>query len=141
MEADLPPNIVIDCSHGNSEKDYSKQPTVFEEGLKQIHDGNDRIVGIMLESNINAGGQKIPSDLTGFDRSTLEYGVSSPIAVLIWKQPFHCLRLHIKASRRDNPCGCPMYLKDHSEGKSPLWHSMKPSSMNTISRSMRGPYA
>ena len=76
MEAEVPPNVVIDCSHGNSEKDYSKQPTVFEEGLKQIHDGNDRIVGIMLESNINAGGQKIPSDLTGFDRSTLEYGVS-----------------------------------------------------------------
>lgn len=76
MEADLPPNIVIDCSHGNSEKDYSKQPTVFEEILKQIRDGNDRIVGIMLESNINAGSQKIPSDLTGFDRSTLEYGVS-----------------------------------------------------------------
>ena len=76
MEADLPPNIVIDCSHGNSEKDYSKQPTVFEEILKQIRDGNDRIVGIMLESNISAGSQKIPSDLTGFDRSTLEYGVS-----------------------------------------------------------------
>jgi 3-deoxy-7-phosphoheptulonate synthase len=76
MEAHLSPNVVIDCSHGNSEKDYSKQPIVFEEGLKQIHDGNDRIVGIMLESNIKAGGQKIPSDLTGFDRSTLEYGVS-----------------------------------------------------------------
>ena len=83
-EEDLPPNVVIDCSHGNSEKDYSKQPIVFEEILKQIHDGNDGIVGIMLESNINAGSQKIPSDLTGFDRSTLEYGVSVTDSCIDW---------------------------------------------------------
>ena len=83
-EEDLPPNVVIDCSHGNSEKDYSKQPAVFEEILKQIRDGNDRIVGIMLESNINAGSQKIPSDLTGFDKSTLEYGVSVTDSCIDW---------------------------------------------------------
>lgn len=83
-EEDLPPNVVIDCSHGNSEKDYSKQPAVFEEILKQIRDGNDRIVGIMLESNINAGSQKIPSDLTGFDKSALEYGVSVTDSCIDW---------------------------------------------------------
>ncbi len=84
-EEDLPPNVVIDCSHGNSEKDYSKQPAVFEEILKQIRDGNDRIVGIMLESNINAGSQKIPSDLIGFDKSTLEYGVSVTDSCIDWE--------------------------------------------------------
>ena len=84
-EEDLPPNVVIDCSHGNSEKDYSKQPAVFEEILKQIRDGNDGIVGIMLESNINAGSQKIPSDLTGFDKSTLEYGVSVTDSCIDWE--------------------------------------------------------
>ena len=85
MEEDLPPNIVIDCSHGNSEKDYNKQPIVFEEILKQIRDGNDGIVGIMLESNIKAGSQKIPSDLTGFDKSTLEYGVSVTDSCIDWE--------------------------------------------------------
>ena len=84
-EEDLPPNVVIDCSHGNSEKDYSKQPIVFEEILKQIRDGNDGIVGIMLESNINAGSQKIPADLTGFDKSTLEYGVSVTDSCIDWE--------------------------------------------------------
>lgn len=84
-EEDLPPNVVIDCSHGNSEKDYSKQPAVFEEILKQIRDGNDGIVGIMLESNISAGSQKIPSDLTGFDKSTLEYGVSVTDSCIDWE--------------------------------------------------------
>ena len=84
-EEDLPPNVVIDCSHGNSEKDYSKQPIVFEDILKQIRDGNDGIVGIMLESNINAGSQKIPSDLTGFDKSTLEYGVSVTDSCIDWE--------------------------------------------------------
>ena len=92
IDADLPPNVVIDCSHGNSEKDYSKQPTVFEEILKQMRDGNDGIVGIMLESNINAGSQKIPSDLTGFDRSTLEYGVSVTDSCIDWEMTASLLK-------------------------------------------------
>ena len=91
-DEDLPPNVVIDCSHGNSEKDYSKQPVVFEEILKQIRDGNDGIVGIMLESNINAGSQKIPSDLTGFDKSTLEYGVSVTDSCIDWEMTASLLR-------------------------------------------------
>ena len=85
MEENLPPNVMIDCSHGNSEKDYSKQPIVFEEALKQIRDGNDGIVGIMLESNIKAGNQKIPTDLTGFDLSELEYGVSVTDSCIDWE--------------------------------------------------------
>jgi len=72
----LPPNIVIDCSHGNSNKDYTKQPEVFESMVKQIKDGNKWIVGGMIEANIVEGNQKIPTNLTGFDRSTLRYGQS-----------------------------------------------------------------
>lgn len=84
MAANLPPNVVIDCSHGNSNKDYNRQPIVFEQVLKQIRDGNDGIVGIMLESNIKPGNQKIPSDLSGFDKSDLEYGVSVTDGCLDW---------------------------------------------------------
>lgn len=72
----LAPNVVIDCSHGNSEKDYEKQLIVFDDVIKQIRDGNSGIVGIMLESNIHEGNQSIPTDLTGFDKSVLRHGVS-----------------------------------------------------------------
>ncbi|MBI2130255.1 3-deoxy-7-phosphoheptulonate synthase [Candidatus Woesearchaeota archaeon] len=81
----LPPVVMIDCSHGNSGKDYRRQPEVFEDVAGQIVDqqtiangymGGRRIVGIMLESNLLAGSQKIPADLKGFSRSTLQRGVS-----------------------------------------------------------------
>ena len=72
----LPPNVVIDCSHDNSNKDYKKQSEVFESVIKQIVDGNKGIVGLMVECNLKEGNQKIPLDLTGFDPTTLEYGQS-----------------------------------------------------------------
>ncbi|MFH0874320.1 MAG: 3-deoxy-7-phosphoheptulonate synthase [archaeon] len=84
-KAKLPPKVVIDCSHGNSSKDYKKQPEVFEDVNRQIVDGNNSIVGIMFESNIKAGNQKIPSNLKGFDRTTLEYGLSATDGCIDWK--------------------------------------------------------
>ena len=92
MKSNLPPNVMIDCSHGNSEKDYSKQPAVFEDVLRQIRDGNDGIVGVMLESNIRAGNQKIPSDLRGFDRSDLAYGVSVTDGCVDWETTARLLK-------------------------------------------------
>ncbi len=67
----LEPGIVVDCSHGNSNKDYRRQPLVADNVFNQICEGNKSIIGIMLESNINAGNQS--SDLP-FEQ--LEYGVS-----------------------------------------------------------------
>ncbi len=67
----LEAGIVIDCSHGNSNKDYTRQPLVAENVIDQICQGNESIIGIMLESNINAGNQS--ADLPV---SELEYGVS-----------------------------------------------------------------
>jgi 3-deoxy-7-phosphoheptulonate synthase len=77
--ADLPPTIVVDCSHGNSNKDSSLQPMVAENCVAQITDGNRSIVGLMLESNLKAGNQSIPKDL-----STLEYGVSITDPCIDW---------------------------------------------------------
>lgn len=68
---DLQPGIVVDCSHGNSNKDYRRQPLVATNVFNQICEGNKSIIGIMLESNINAGNQS--SDLAFDD---MEYGVS-----------------------------------------------------------------
>jgi len=68
---DLEPGIIVDCSHGNSNKDYTRQPLVAKDVIAQICAGNKSIIGIMLESNINAGNQS--SDLP---QESLAYGVS-----------------------------------------------------------------
>jgi len=65
------PSIVVDCSHGNSNKDYNRQPLVATNVFNQILEGNKSIIGIMLESNLNAGNQS--SDLPAEE---LAYGVS-----------------------------------------------------------------
>ena len=79
-QANLPTNIVVDCSHGNSNKDPGLQPLVAENCVVQIVDGNRSIVGLMLESHLKAGSQAIPKDL-----STLEYGVSITDPCMDWQ--------------------------------------------------------
>ncbi|MBD1893464.1 3-deoxy-7-phosphoheptulonate synthase [Coleofasciculus sp. FACHB-129] len=79
--ANLPPKIVIDCSHGNSNKDYKKQSAVFENVIQQIVEGNSSIVGMMLESNLYEGNQPIPSQL-----EELKYGVSVTDKCINWEE-------------------------------------------------------
>ncbi len=79
-KAELPPRIVVDCSHGNSNKDYRLQPIVFESTIQQIVNGNTSMVGMMLESNLYEGGQSIPADL-----SQLKYGVSVTDKCINWE--------------------------------------------------------
>jgi len=83
----LPPNIVVDCSHANSNKDPSLQPLVLNDLAHQIIEGNQSIVGAMLESNINAGNQSIPADL-----AQLKYGVSVTDACIDWAATERVLR-------------------------------------------------
>lgn len=64
-------NIMIDCSHANSNKDYSRQKDVWLHILKERAKGNSSLMGLMLESNIHEGNQAIQSNL-----QNLEYGVS-----------------------------------------------------------------
>ena len=77
--AGLPKNIVVDCSHGNSNKDYRLQPVAFNAVLDQIEKGNRSVVGFMLESNLNEGNQPLQKD-----RSKLKYGVSITDACINW---------------------------------------------------------
>jgi len=86
-EAGLPQNIVVDCSHGNSNKDPSLQPLVAENCVNQVLEGNRSIVGLMLESHLEAGSQKIPPD-----RSLLRYGVSVTDACIDWATTERLLR-------------------------------------------------
>ena len=73
------PTIMVDCSHGNSSKDYQKQPEVLESVVQQMVDGNKSISGVMIESNLEAGSQKIATDL-----NQLKYGVSITDACIDW---------------------------------------------------------
>ncbi len=56
--AGLPPRVMIDCSHANSGKDHTRQAMVCRDVAAQIADGNQNIIGVMLESNLVAGAQK-----------------------------------------------------------------------------------
>jgi len=79
LKSGLFPTIMVDCSHGNSNKDYQKQPEVLESVVQQVVDGNNSISGVMIESNLEAGSQKIASDL-----NQLKYGVSITDACIDW---------------------------------------------------------
>ncbi len=68
--------VIVDCSHGNSGGDYKKQPEVFDNIIQQICEGNEMIVGLMTETNLREGNQKIKKDLTGFNKNSLQWGIS-----------------------------------------------------------------
>jgi 3-deoxy-7-phosphoheptulonate synthase len=85
--AGLPARIVIDCSHGNSNKDPSLQPLVAKDCVEQVANGNRSIIGLMLESNLEAGNQDIPADL-----AKLRYGVSVTDGCIDWASTESMLR-------------------------------------------------
>jgi len=78
-EAGLPSRIVIDCSHANTNKSYAAQPLVARDCTEQAVNGNQSIIGLMLESNLGEGNQKIPADL-----AELRYGVSVTDGCIDW---------------------------------------------------------
>ncbi len=78
-KAGLPRSIVVDCSHANSYKDLELQPLVMSDCVHQVREGNRSIVGLMIESNLEAGNQPIPDDL-----SRLRYGCSVTDPCVDW---------------------------------------------------------
>jgi 3-deoxy-7-phosphoheptulonate synthase len=79
-KAGLPINIVVDCSHANSYKKHEWQPLVMADVVNQVRLGNQSLVGMMIESNLVAGNQAIPEDL-----SQLRYGCSVTDACVDWE--------------------------------------------------------
>jgi len=73
--------LMVDCSHGNSLKDHKNQPKVAAEIAEQISKGEQAIMGVMIESNINEGNQKVPAE----GKSGLKYGVSITDACINWE--------------------------------------------------------
>ncbi|MES2662184.1 MAG: 3-deoxy-7-phosphoheptulonate synthase [Pseudomonadota bacterium] len=85
-EKNIKQNIMIDCSHANSNKDPYLQPLVMENVVQQITEGNTSIIGVMIESHLKGGSQKLTSD-----RSKLEYGVSITDGCIDWETTEKCL--------------------------------------------------
>ncbi|MDH4565372.1 3-deoxy-7-phosphoheptulonate synthase [Pseudomonas sp. BN414] len=91
-KARIRPNIMVDCSHANSNKDPALQPLVMDNVANQILEGNNSIVGLMVESHLGWGSQSIPKDL-----DQLKYGVSITDACIDWEATEKALRsMHAK---------------------------------------------
>ncbi|KAJ4417148.1 3-deoxy-7-phosphoheptulonate synthase [Gnomoniopsis sp. IMI 355080] len=73
--------IMVDCSHGNSSKDHRNQPKVAKAIGDQLREGEKAIVGVMIESNIHEGNQKVPPE----GPSGLKKGVSITDACIDWE--------------------------------------------------------
>ncbi|MFT7667566.1 MAG: 3-deoxy-7-phosphoheptulonate synthase [Planctomycetota bacterium] len=92
-KAGLAPRIMIDCSHANSGKDHVKQADVADEVADQIAGGNSPVRGVMLESFLEDGNQKHPSD------KPLEYGKSITDACMSWERTLPVLTRLAGAAR------------------------------------------
>ncbi|KAK4225740.1 putative phospho-2-dehydro-3-deoxyheptonate aldolase [Podospora fimiseda] len=79
--------IMIDCSHGNSNKDHRNQPKVAKVVAEQLREGEKAIIGVMIESNINEGNQKVPAE----GPSALKKGVSITDACIDWESTVEVL--------------------------------------------------
>ncbi|KAJ8080615.1 hypothetical protein AAF712_003014 [Marasmius tenuissimus] len=98
-KAGLAPKVMIDCSHGNSQKQHKKQAEVAENIAQQLESGETSryIMGVMIESNLVEGRQ----DITAGGQSSLVYGQSVTDACLSWEQTVPALdRLREGVQRR-----------------------------------------
>jgi 3-deoxy-7-phosphoheptulonate synthase len=89
----LPPHLMIDCSHANSNKDHRRQPAVCRDVVAQIGGGERRIIGVMIESNLVAGAQKLEKG------KPLAYGQSITDACIGWEETLPLLREFAAAVR------------------------------------------
>jgi 3-deoxy-7-phosphoheptulonate synthase len=92
--AKLAERVMVDCSHGNSRKDYRRQPEVADEIAKQVEAGEPWICGVMLESNLVEGRQDLVPG------KPLAYGQSITDACISWETTVPVLERLAEASRK-----------------------------------------
>jgi 3-deoxy-7-phosphoheptulonate synthase len=83
----LPPVLMVDCSHANSEKRFAKQEDVWRNVIQQRIEGTHSLIGLMVESNLHEGNQPIPNKL-----KDLRYGVSITDSCIGWETTERVLR-------------------------------------------------
>jgi 3-deoxy-7-phosphoheptulonate synthase len=98
IEQNLPPRVMIDCSHGNSSKNFRNQPVVAQSLADQISAGSPTIAAVMIESHLIEGNQKAQSD-----RSTLMRGQSITDACIGWEDTVKVLT-HLATAAKTRRC-------------------------------------
>ena len=93
--AHLMPAVMVDCSHGNSAKQHTRQEIVWRSVLEQRLAGNNSLVGLMLESYLQEGKQSTQ------DSEELRYGLSITDACIGWEQTEQLLRQSYTALSRE----------------------------------------
>lgn len=83
----LPPVLMVDCSHANSEKKFAKQEDVWHSVIEQRAGGTKSLIGLMVESHLNEGNQPIPKN-----KADLRYGVSITDSCIGWEATERMLR-------------------------------------------------
>ena len=83
----LPPVLMVDCSHANSEKKFAKQEDVWRSVIQQRIEGTQSLIGLMVESHLHEGNQPIPENL-----KALRYGVSITDSCIGWETTERMLR-------------------------------------------------
>ena len=83
----LPPVLMVDCSHANSSKQFAKQEDVWHSVIQQRVEGTRSLIGLMVESNLSEGNQPIAKDL-----KDLRYGVSLTDSCIGWETTERMLR-------------------------------------------------
>ena len=94
----LPPVLMVDCSHANSEKKFAKQEDVWHSVIEQRTGGTRSLIGIMVESHLNEGNQPIPKKI-----SDLRYGVSITDSCIGWETTERMLRWGYEALEKVIP--------------------------------------
>jgi 3-deoxy-7-phosphoheptulonate synthase len=84
--AALEPRVLVDCSHAQTAKDYTRQPSVLKALVEQRCNHGDAIMGVMLESNLGAGNQPLVHN-----RADLKYGISITDPCIDWPTTEQCL--------------------------------------------------
>jgi 3-deoxy-7-phosphoheptulonate synthase len=97
-KAGLPPRIMIDFSHANSNKDYRRQAIVCHDVAGQIASGDKRILGAMIESSLVAGSQPLAAG------APLVYGQSITDGCLGWPETYALLKELAAAARARRDC-------------------------------------
>ena len=83
----LPPVLMVDCSHANSGKQHARQEDVWRSVIEQRVGGTRSLIGLMVESNLHEGNQPIPKNL-----ADLRYGVSLTDSCIGWETTERMLR-------------------------------------------------
>jgi len=94
----LPPVLMVDCSHANSEKKFAKQEDVWHSVIEQRLGGTKSLIGLMVESHLNEGNQPIPKNLRD-----LRYGVSVTDSCVGWETTERMLRWGYEALEKIAP--------------------------------------